>query len=67
MTGVHLVTHNPDRWAWDDYDDAVRRTRAGQSAGDRWSVAQRVRGIDSGDWVFLLRQGRGHRGLLGVG
>jgi 5-methylcytosine-specific restriction protein A len=64
---VHLVTYNPERWTWDDYDDAVRRTRAGQRADEGWSVAQRVRGIDSGDWVFLLRQGSGRRGLLGVG
>ncbi|WP_456598656.1 HNH endonuclease [Blastococcus sp. SYSU DS0616] len=67
MTGVHLLTYNPERWTWDDYDDTVQRTRAGQTPEERWSVGQRVRGIDVGDWVFLLRQGSGPRGLLGVG
>ncbi len=67
VTGVHLVTYNPERWTWDDYDEAVQRTRAGQPADEGWSVAQRVRGIDIGDWIFLLRQGNGPRGLLGIG
>ena len=67
MTGVHLVTYNPERWTWDDYDASVERTRAGLASDEGWSVGQRVHGIDIGDWVFLLRQGSGARGLLGAG
>lgn len=67
MTAVHLLTYNPERWAWDDYDETVERVRAGGTSEGRWSVGQRVRGIDVGDWVFLLRQGSGERGLLGAG
>lgn len=66
-TPVHLVTYNPEHWDWDNYDEAVEQTEAGEVFTGRWSVGQRRYGIEPGDSVFLLRQGRFGRGLVGIG
>ncbi|MEO3939310.1 DUF3883 domain-containing protein [Dermatophilaceae bacterium Soc4.6] len=68
-TNAFLLTNNPERWApapgvWERWVDA---TIKGRSVKENWSVGNRVGGIEPGDPVFLLLQGRGPRGLIGSG
>jgi hypothetical protein len=64
-----LATNNPDRWAWDDddYHVAMADTAAGKIVRGQWATGSRKKGIEPGDRVFLLRQGRAGRGLVGSG
>ncbi len=64
-----LLTNNPDIWKAEpgDWERWVAATRKGRRVKERWSVGNRVGGIDPGDRVFLLLQGHGPRGLVGSG
>jgi hypothetical protein len=64
-----LVTNNPDLWAWDEdeYDEDVQLTAEGGIVRGQWSVGSRTGGVEPGDRVFMLRQGRGRRGIVGSG
>jgi hypothetical protein len=62
-----LLTWNTDKWDTEEYDDWVKRTRAGESIDDAWSVARRRNGVGPGDRAFLFRQGKSGRGLIGAG
>lgn len=45
----------------------VLGTAAGQSYEGRWSVGNRVQGIEPGDRAYLLRQGAHGRGVVAIG
>ncbi|WP_460664565.1 protein NO VEIN domain-containing protein [Kribbella swartbergensis] len=45
----------------------VDGTSEGQTYDGRWSVGNRVRGIEPGDRAYLLRQGTHGRGVLAIG
>lgn len=45
----------------------VQRTRDGEAHQSNWSVGQRVKGIEDGDRIFLLRQGEHGRGIVARG
>lgn len=64
-----LATHHPDRWPLGEAEHAedVASTAAGMIVRGQWSTGVRTSGIEPGDRVFLLRQGDGHRGIVGSG
>lgn len=62
-----LLTWNPDNWNWDDFGQSVLATEGDGVIGERWSTGVRTSGIRIGDMVFLLRQGKKGRGIVGSG
>lgn len=64
-----LLTWNPQKWSWDDAERALAagETEQGRGFPDRWSIGGRTSGIESGDRVFLLRQGEEPRGVVASG
>ena len=69
-TKVHLITWNPELWPdlTDELIDAtIKVLHAGSRIIDQWSVGSRRNDIESGDSVFLLRQGNDRRGIVAKG
>lgn len=62
-----LLTWNPDHWDWDDFSQSAQETDGVGWHDGRWATGSRVRGIHPGDLVFLLRQGKRERGIVGCG
>ena len=63
---TYLLTWNPARWPWNDLDEYIRVIRKNGVYSDRWSCGH-SRKIVEGDRVFLIRQGREPRGIVGSG
>lgn len=61
-----LLAWNPKRWKWDDLAEDCEAVRSGRSDPIRWSCG-RARWIRPGDRAFLIRLGRGRRGIFGSG
>jgi hypothetical protein len=66
---TYVLTYNPQKWDWPagDRSDGVARTAGGETVPGRWSTGVRTSEIAPGDTAVLLRQGQGHRGLIGRG
>lgn len=69
MADTFLLTWNPDRFVpdigvWDHY---IRATARGELPWTQWSTGTRLSGMSRGSRVFLLRQGREPRGVVGSG
>jgi 5-methylcytosine-specific restriction protein A len=62
---AYLLTWNPDRFAWADFDVVTAVTAAGERVRLRWSTGN-TKSVCEGDRVFLVRQAR-DRGLVGAG
>ncbi len=62
-----LLTWNPDKWNWVDFSQSVLATESDGVIGRKWSTGVRNSGIHAGDMVFLLRQGKKGRGIVGSG
>lgn len=62
-----LLTWNPDNWNWGDFGQSVLATEGDGVVGEKWSTGGRTSGIRIGDVVFLLRQGKNGRGIVGSG
>ncbi len=62
-----LVTWNPARWHWADYEEAAAAVSDGGILNEPWSTGNRSGGIEPGDRVFLLLQGERGRGVIGSG
>jgi 5-methylcytosine-specific restriction protein A len=63
---TYLLTWNPAKWPWDDLDDCIQDIQKNGIHSDRWSCG-RSRKIVEGDRVFLIRQGKEPRGIVGSG
>lgn len=61
-----LITWNPDKWTWAELAECVDAVQAGTPRLERWSTGQR-KDIEPGDRLFLLRQGKEPRGIVGSG
>lgn len=59
----HLLTWNPTKWPMDWDDDVARR----KVEDGKWSTGSHKNTIDTGDGLFLLMQGSGPRGIIGLG
>lgn len=64
-----LLTHNPDHWEMDKdlLFEQIDATAHGRRVVARWSTGGRRSAIRAGDRAFLLRQGRGDRGICASG
>ncbi|WP_454163698.1 protein NO VEIN domain-containing protein [Gordonia iterans] len=62
-----LLTWNPDNWDWADFSRSILATDGDGVVGENWSTGGRTTGIHLGDLVFLLRQGKRGRGIIGSG
>ncbi len=63
---TYLLAWNPKRWQWDDLSECIREVNEAGYTSIRWSCG-RTRKIQSGDRLFLLRQGIEPRGILASG
>ena len=63
---TYLLTWNPAKWPWDDLDDCIQEIRKHGVHSDQWSCGH-SRKIVEGDRVFLIRQGKEPRGIVGSG
>ena len=63
---TYLLTWNPKRWEWDDFDEEYESAREYGYLDSRWSCGVTKR-IKEGDRVFLLRQGLEPKGILAAG
>jgi len=62
-----LLTWNPDIWPYDDWQNDYEEISSGGRVPGGWSVGSRRKGIQPGDRAFLLRQGKGARGIVASG
>ncbi|MFF5079236.1 protein NO VEIN domain-containing protein [Actinoplanes sp. NPDC000266] len=68
-----VVTWNPEKWnpggTWADqtYPQDVQAVAAGGLLRGQWATGGRTSGIEPGDRVFFLRQGKEPRGVIGSG
>ncbi len=62
-----LLTWNPSRAGWNDYDSVIQGAREGTPIEHDWSTGSRVGGISFGDQVFMLMQGAAGRGVVASG
>ena len=63
---TYLLTWNPAKWPWDDLADCIQVIHKNGVYSDRWSCGH-SRKIVEGDRVFLIRQGKEPRGIVGSG
>lgn len=61
----YLLTWNPKRWPWGDFDEMVKRSAEGEVISENWSTGNN-RSIQAGERVFLFRVGS-ERGVIGAG
>lgn len=62
---TYILTWNPKRWKWDDFDAFRARVAAGIADDYRWSTGNN-KSIRPGERFFLFRQGS-ERGIIGAG
>lgn len=62
---AYLLTWNPKRWEW-DLSDEIRELKRKGFVDLKWSCGNTKR-IRRGDRIFLLRQGKEPRGIMGSG
>ncbi|MEJ1110719.1 MULTISPECIES: protein NO VEIN domain-containing protein [unclassified Kribbella] len=68
-----LLTWNPgqgndEQWTPEEWEaEMVGGTSAGDGYEARWSVGNRVQGIEPGDRAYMLRQGIHGRGIVAIG
>lgn len=63
---TYLLTWNPDRWTWQDLQEAVEATATGDRFPVTWSAGN-TKTISPGSRVFLLKQGPEPRGIVASG
>ena len=55
VANAWLLTYNPTRWNWEDYDEAVLSTKNGKGYLSGWNCANKH--AKTGDRVFLMKLG----------
>jgi 5-methylcytosine-specific restriction protein A len=63
---TYLLTWNPKTWPWDNLDGAVEKIDQSSRFEDAWSSGTN-KSIEPGSRLFLLRQGKEPRGIVGSG
>lgn len=59
--------HNLEQWSPEQWEaEMVEGTSESRTYGGRWSVGNRVQGVEPGDRAFLLRQGTHGRGIVAI-
>ena len=60
-----LLTWNPAKWPWDELADCIAKVQAGEEVADKWTTVRKE--ATQGDRIFLLKQGKEPRGIMGSG
>ena len=60
-----LLTWNPAKWPWDELADCIAKVQAGEEVADKWTTVRKE--AMQGDRIFLLKQGKEPRGIMGSG
>lgn len=55
IVNTWLLTYNPTKWNWDDYDEAISLTKSGKGYCIGWNCANRHAKV--GDRVFIIKLG----------
>jgi 5-methylcytosine-specific restriction protein A len=63
---AYLVTWNPSLYAWSNLPNLVKQIKKNGSALNDWTCGTTKR-IAVGDYVFMLRQGKEPKGIIGFG
>lgn len=63
---AYLYTWSPERWVWNDQQDAIYRVNNGDQYDMFWSCGNTKR-IEIGDIFFLMRLGVAPKGIIGCG
>lgn len=61
----YLLTWNPEKWPENKYEEYVEEAQKGEEL--RWSCGVTKKKIVPGDSFYLLRQGKGRKGIVGAG
>jgi 5-methylcytosine-specific restriction enzyme A len=64
---TYLLTWNPRRWAWKDFDEEYESLRTEGFLDDSWNFHLNRRRVKEGDRVFVLRQGVDPKGVVASG
>ena len=62
---VWLLTWNPDRWHWEDYDEECKEASRENPIYFNWSCQSKK--IQIGDEFFLIKLGKLPRGIIAHG
>lgn len=62
----YLLTHNPDRWNWEDIDLAIQELNEEGSHITSWSSGNR-KNFEIGDRIFIIRLGVEPKGIIASG
>lgn len=63
---TYLLTWNPLKWEWENFDECVQQIKQQGYCERRWSCGITKR-IEVGDRVFLLKQAKEPRGVIASG
>lgn len=61
-----LFTWNPEKWSWTDFEQNIVELKEKGNVKHRWSCAS-YKSINVADRFFLIKLGRGKRGIIGSG
>ena len=65
MSSAWLLSWNPQKWNWQNYDNLCARTKDGQTVIEPWTCHSKKPLI--GDEVFLIKIGEKPRGIIAHG
>ncbi len=60
------MTWNPTLWPWDKLNDQIQQVHDTGNVEERWSCGNR-KNLPVGSRVFLFKQGKNSKGIIGVG
>lgn len=63
---TYLLTWNPNKWEWEDFDDNLKQVRQTGYCEGSWSCGS-TKKIMPGDRFFLIRLGMPQRGIFASG
>jgi 5-methylcytosine-specific restriction enzyme A len=63
---TYLLSWNPKRWHWVDFDEMAEALKAGELVTTRWSCGH-VKRIKTGDRAFIIRLGVEPKGIFASG
>jgi 5-methylcytosine-specific restriction protein A len=63
---TYLLTWNPNKWPWEDLEEAVQTIEEDGQFEEAWSTGNN-KSVEPGSRLFLLRQGVEPRGIIGSG
>lgn len=60
-----LLTYNPEKWQWPNFENEVNNVKNGIKAKQEWQCASK--NVQVGDRVFIIQTGNKERGIFAAG